>query len=105
MKKYLFLLLLAVTLSAPTFSNTTYACEEECVPVEEATEETPEEDICPVESQGGMVYINVNVMRNAMLQRYVNRLEELGGVYQEGWNRFDVMREIFRIEQSLKEEL
>lgn len=99
MKNFLLLALLAV-LTVPAFAQTTFACEEECVPVEEATEETPEEDVCEVRSGG--VPVNPDVMRNAKLQNYINKLEAVGGVYQEGWNRFDVMKAIFEIKQAAK---
>ena len=95
MKKLLLLALLA-TLTVPAFAQNTYACVEECVPADEATVETPEEDICA--PQRGMVPLNVNVMRNAMLQRYINKLEKLGGTYTGG-NRFQVMKQIFEIEK------
>lgn len=100
MKKFLILALLAV-LTAPAFAQTTFACEEECVPADEATEETLPEDICPV-VQTGMVPLNPLVMRNARLRSAINDLEAVGGVYQEGWNRFDVMKAIFEIEQAAK---
>lgn len=96
MKKLLFLALFTV-LMVP--AQLTFACEEECVPVEEATEETPAEDVCEVRSGG--VPVNPIVMRNAMLQNYINKLEAVGGEYQEGWNRFEVMKEIFRIKKGL----
>lgn len=94
MKKLLFLALFTV-LMVP--AQLTFACEEECVPRNEATEETPAEDICP--SRG--VPVNPVVMRNAMLQNYINKLEAVGGVYAGG-NRFDVMRQIFEIKQAAK---
>ena len=74
MKKLLLLLILALMLP---FAAPTFACAEECVPAEEATEETPEE---------------------AMLRRYVNKLTALGGTYTGG-NRFQVMKQIFEIEK------
>lgn len=76
----------------------TFACEEECVPRDEATTETPTEDICPVE-HSGLVPLNPRVMRHALLMSYVNKLEELGGTYIEGMNRFEVMKAIFEIEK------
>lgn len=96
MKKLLLLALLTV-LTVPAFAQNTYACVEECVPAEEATVETPEEDIC-APARHGMVPLNVKVMRNAMLQRYVNKLTALGGTYTGG-NRFQVMKQIFEIEK------
>lgn len=97
--KNLLLLLLAVMLAMPVVAQKTYACPDECVPAEEATEETPEEDVCADVS--GMVHMNPNVMRHAFLMSYVNRLEDLGGAYVEGMNRFEVMRAIFEIEKGL----
>lgn len=95
MKKFLFLALFTV-LMVP--AQLTFACEEECVPRNEATEETPAEDVCV---RSGGVPVNPIVMRNAMLQNYINKLEAVGGEYQEGWNRFHVMKEIFRIKKGL----
>lgn len=97
MKKFLFLSLLLVML-VPAQA---FACEEECVPRDEATEETAEEELCPVR-HSGMVYLNATKMRHALLMSYVNKLEKLGGTYQEGWNRFDVMKAIFEIQKASK---
>lgn len=96
----LLLLALLATLTVPAFAQTTFACEEECVPLEEVTEETLEEDIC-VTPPRGMVPMNPNVMRNAKLQNYINKLEAVGGVYTGG-NRFEVMKQIFEIDQAAK---
>lgn len=95
--KKLLLLVLFVTLIAQT--QISFACGEECVPAQEATVETPEEDICVVPHRG-MVPVNVKVMRNAMLQSYIKKLTALGGTYTGG-NRFTVMKQIFDIEKAL----
>lgn len=91
--KKLLLSMLTLALMLP-FAAPTFACAEDCVPAEEATVETPEEDICP--SRG--VPLNPTKMRHAFLMKYVNRLTALGGTYTGG-NRFEVMKQIFEIEK------
>lgn len=93
--KKLLIAMLTLALMLP-FAATSFACEE-CIPADEATEETPEEDVC-VEPRGSMVPMNPSKMRHAFLMSYVNKLTALGGVYTGG-NRFDVMKQIFEIEK------
>lgn len=48
-----------------------------------------------------MVPVNVTEARWTAMIPYIIRLEELGGEYVEGWNRFQVMAAIFEIEKDM----
>lgn len=58
------------------------------------------ESRCAPRAHCGMAHFGP-AARTAMLKPYVLRLEELGGNYRVGMNRFEVMRAIFEIEKAL----